>query len=110
MRDQSGGALPAMSYTTVEAKPGAAARPTDEAIRERAHEIWLARKGAAGNPTLDWLQAEMELIAEMRTGKPVRAATKVGARARASVQIEKRPEAPKSFARGDAEPERRRAA
>lgn len=96
-------ALPAMSYTSVEAKPGGALRPTDEAIRERAHEIWLARDGAPGNPTLDWLQAEMELVAEMRSGKPARVATKSAGRARAATEIEKLPETPRTFARGDAQ-------
>jgi hypothetical protein len=36
-------------------------RPTEVEVRQRAHEIWLARNGAPGNPLLDWLQAEREL-------------------------------------------------
>ncbi len=36
-------------------------RPTDEQIRIRAHEIYLARGGAPGNPDSDWHQAEQEL-------------------------------------------------
>ena len=34
---------------------------TEEAIRARAYEIYLARGGVAGDPILDWLQAEQEL-------------------------------------------------
>lgn len=35
--------------------------PTDEQIRMRAYEIYVARGGAPGNATADWLQAEHEL-------------------------------------------------
>jgi len=35
--------------------------PTDEQIRIRAHEIFLARGGTPGNPDTDWRQAEQEL-------------------------------------------------
>jgi len=37
--------------------------PTPEQIRQRAHEIFLARGGAAGRELDDWLQAERELQA-----------------------------------------------
>ena len=37
--------------------------PTPEQIRRRAHEIYLARGGAAGRELEDWLQAERELQA-----------------------------------------------
>jgi hypothetical protein len=37
--------------------------PTPEQIRQRAHEIHLARGGAAGRELDDWLQAERELQA-----------------------------------------------
>ncbi|MGA2787409.1 MAG: DUF2934 domain-containing protein [Verrucomicrobiota bacterium] len=40
--------------------------PTLEQIRQRAHEIYLARGSAAGRELDDWLQAERELQA----GKP----------------------------------------
>jgi hypothetical protein len=36
---------------------------TDEQVRRRAHEIYLARGGKPGNPIQDWLQAEKELKA-----------------------------------------------
>ncbi len=35
--------------------------PTEEEIRRRAHEIYLARNGAPGHEVEDWLQAELEL-------------------------------------------------
>lgn len=35
--------------------------PMEERIRRRAHEIFLARKGAPGDPVADWLQAEKEV-------------------------------------------------
>ncbi len=37
------------------------APPKEEEIRRRAHEIFLARNGAPGDPVDDWLQAEREL-------------------------------------------------
>ena len=35
--------------------------PTQDEIRARAHSIFLARRGAPGDPVVDWLQAEREL-------------------------------------------------
>ncbi len=35
--------------------------PTEEQIRQRAFEIYIARGGAGGNPDADWHQAEQEL-------------------------------------------------
>ena len=37
--------------------------PTPEQIRQRAHEIFQSRGGAAGRELDDWLQAEQELQA-----------------------------------------------
>jgi hypothetical protein len=37
------------------------AGPTEDEIRQRAHEIYLGRNGAPGNADVDWLQAEIEL-------------------------------------------------
>lgn len=37
--------------------------PTEDEIRQRAHEIYLNRGGAPGNAEVDWLQAEVELRA-----------------------------------------------
>jgi len=39
---------------------------TEEQIRERAYQIYLARNGAPGDPTADWYQAERELRGESR--------------------------------------------
>jgi hypothetical protein len=38
---------------------------SDEQIRRRAHEIYLARKGKPGDAMQDWLQAEKELRAKV---------------------------------------------
>jgi hypothetical protein len=38
-----------------------ASEPTHDQIKKRAYQIFLARKGAPGNPMADWLQAEREL-------------------------------------------------
>lgn len=108
--------LPAMSYTHAEVKPLATKRPTEAQVRARAHQIWLARDGAAGNPTLDWLQAEMELEAELRTGRltPGREAPVVEvsgtAGGSAASMVEARPEQKARLAREDAPRARSRAA
>ena len=44
--------------------------PTEDEIRQRAHEIYLSRGGAPGNAELDWLQAECELRARKATARP----------------------------------------
>ena len=38
--------------------------PTEEQIRQRAYELYRAR-GGQGNPLIDWLQPERELIADV---------------------------------------------
>jgi hypothetical protein len=38
--------------------------PTEDQIRQRAYELYLARGAAAGNEVGDWLQAEQELRAQ----------------------------------------------
>ena len=44
--------------------------PTQEQIRHRAYEIYLARGCAPGDPRQDWLQAERELSEQLVvTGK-----------------------------------------
>jgi hypothetical protein len=37
------------------------AEPSEEQIRARAHEIYLAREGRPGDEVSDWLNAEAEL-------------------------------------------------
>ncbi len=39
--------------------------PTEEEIRQRAYEIYVARGGTPGDPRLDWQQAELELRARI---------------------------------------------
>lgn len=40
-----------------------AAGPTEEEIRQVAHDIFLRRGGLPGDPVVDWLEAENELRA-----------------------------------------------
>lgn len=63
--------LPSMSYTAVESPGHQFVRPTEAQIRDRAHRIWIARDCKPGNPVLDWLQAELELVAESRLGRSI---------------------------------------
>jgi len=42
-------------------RAAAAVLPSEEEIRQRAYEIFLARGGRPGSPDQDWLQAEREL-------------------------------------------------
>jgi hypothetical protein len=45
--------------------------PTEEQIRRRAYEIYLARGGNGGSAESDWRQAEMELRGRMALlGRP----------------------------------------
>jgi len=39
--------------------------PTEEQIRLRAYQIYLARNGGPGDAMSDWIQAERELMEEM---------------------------------------------
>lgn len=39
--------------------------PTNEQIRARAFEIYLARNGGPGDAQADWVQAERELTQEL---------------------------------------------
>jgi hypothetical protein len=45
-------------------------KPSEDAIRRRAHEIWQRRGAGPGTPTDDWLQAERELAAEPKRVPP----------------------------------------
>jgi hypothetical protein len=40
--------------------------PREEAIRERAYQIFLARGGVPGSALQDWLRAEQELRSQSR--------------------------------------------
>jgi hypothetical protein len=47
------------------AKDAPCRRPSDEQIRLRAYQIFLARDGAPGDAFSDWTQAERELMEEL---------------------------------------------
>jgi glycosyltransferase involved in cell wall biosynthesis len=65
--------------------------PTHEQIRERAYQIYLRRKGAPGDPTLDWLHAEQEIRKEMSA----KAAGKTTAKTEAPAAPQPRESAPR---------------
>lgn len=46
----------------MESKPR---RPTEEQIRERAYQLYVQRGCIPGNPIVDWLDAEHQLLLEM---------------------------------------------
>lgn len=48
---------------------GADARPSDEAISQRAYELYLQRGSVPGHETDDWLQAEAELMEARRNAE-----------------------------------------
>jgi hypothetical protein len=52
--------LKRVTHSSTVPVPGRTA-PTDEQIRARAYEIYLARGRVAGDEDADWLQAEREL-------------------------------------------------
>ena len=63
--------------TTAAAKPAAQAMtsPTQAAsqvpadrVAKRAYEKWLKRGGTHGNDIQDWIEAEKEILAEMKGG------------------------------------------
>lgn len=61
--EKLGASSPPVAGAQIEARP---ARPTEDEIRKRAHEIYLARNGAPGSCEGDWLQAERELMLRVR--------------------------------------------
>lgn len=70
---QSGGTRPSTAkskratQTSIASVPGQTV-PTDEQIRARAYEIYLARGRVTGDEHADWLQAERELREELIRG------------------------------------------
>lgn len=54
---------------TSPARPRVQAGPTEEAIALRAYQIFESRQGAHGRHEDDWLQAEAELVAELKAPK-----------------------------------------
>lgn len=47
---------------TIESKPK---RPTEDQIRERAYQLFVQRGCIPGNPIVDWLDAEHQLLVEL---------------------------------------------
>lgn len=69
--------------------------PTEEQVRQRAYELYLARAGAPGSAESDWHQAQRELIAALSskgnaqdgkavTPAPARISAENGAKPRAA--------------------------
>lgn len=59
---QSATAKVGSSNPRIEAKPATSGPElTEEAIRARAHQIWVERGGGEGDAIADWLRAEREL-------------------------------------------------
>ena len=56
-----GGTLGTDRRPVVEGKPTFEDRISEAAIRERAHQIWVARGGGQGDELADWLLAKREL-------------------------------------------------
>jgi len=50
----------------------------DEEIRRRAYEMFLERKGSAGDPSLDWINAEKEVRARYAGQNPSALAASLG--------------------------------
>lgn len=53
---------PARPLAPASARP--ALRPTEAEIRDRAQQIFIARGCVEGNPVVDWLEAEAQLLDE----------------------------------------------
>jgi hypothetical protein len=69
-----------------------------QAIRRRAHELWLRRGCPTGTPDLDWQQAERELRAEAHGETPPAAAdSRANGPRSAGEPLPPRPRAPRSL-------------
>ena len=60
------------NVTPITAVPVAKKTPVDldQEIRRRAYELYLERKGSAGDPALDWINAEKEVRARYAGQNP----------------------------------------
>jgi hypothetical protein len=67
---KNGGEQVVRELQAAEAGEVADGGPTEDDIRQRAHEIYLSRNGAPGNAEVDWLQAEIELRARKDKARP----------------------------------------
>lgn len=65
MKKQPRGTAATGSGERTPSAPQPIARPTQEPIAARAHEIYLRRGGAPGRELDEWLQAERELKTEL---------------------------------------------
>jgi hypothetical protein len=70
-----------------------------QAIRRRAHELWLRRGCPTGTPELDWQQAERELRVEAAhgTAPPAATATRANTHRSEGAPLPPRPRAPRSI-------------
>ncbi len=67
LQNQAGRPRPRTKLAAEVVPPG----PTEDQVRQRAYEIYLARGASPGNPDWDWQQAELELQARFTLlGKP----------------------------------------
>ena len=60
---KNGGEQVVLELEVTDAVEMADSGPTEDDIRQRAHEIYLGRNGAPGNAEGDWLQAGVEVRA-----------------------------------------------
>jgi hypothetical protein len=67
---QGGGEQAVRELQDLAAAGMASGGPTEDEIRQRAHEIYLSRGGAPGNAEVDWLQAEIELRTRKAKARP----------------------------------------
>lgn len=70
-----------------------------QAIRRRAHELWLRRGCPTGTPELDWQQAERELRVEAAhgTAPPAAAASRTDSLRSEGAPLPPRPRSPRSI-------------
>jgi hypothetical protein len=69
--------------------------PTDEQIRARAYQIFLARAGRPGDPEADWIQAQQELTAVARRAQAEKPVTSAASAADGEPKLPPRAAAPK---------------
>lgn len=67
---KNGGEQMVRELEATDAAEMAGSSPTENEIRQRAHEIYLSRGGAPGNAEVDWLQAEIELRTRKAQARP----------------------------------------
>jgi len=70
-----------------------------QAVRRRAHELWLRRGCPTGTPELDWLEAERELSAQSApsAARPAATPSRAGGPRGEGLPSPPRPRAPRSI-------------